>query len=118
MTLKEIAPIINLDLERVVALFMGKEEMYIKFLKKFPDNAAKLLTDLHEAVKNNDHEKIEAAAHGMKGVAGNLGVQEVINYGTALMLDIRNNTPENIPEHYQKVVAETEKAITYIEKLD
>ena len=33
MTLQEVASKVNLDLERTFALFMGKEEMYVKYLK-------------------------------------------------------------------------------------
>jgi len=118
MTLHEIAPIIDLDLERIVVLFGGREEMYIKFLRKFPDNVKNLLVGLDEAVKNNDHKAIEAAAHGIKGVASNLGVSKVTEYGTALMQDIRQNTPENIAEHYAKLAEVTKLAISYIEQLD
>lgn len=118
MTLHEIAPLIDLDLSRVVALFMGKEEMYVKFLRKFPDNLKRLLGELKEAVESDSHEAIEAAAHGIKGIASNLGVRHVTDLGTALMLDIREKTPENIKEHYEALVIEAEKAISYIEKLD
>ncbi|MCL2718185.1 MAG: Hpt domain-containing protein [Lachnospiraceae bacterium] len=118
MILKDIAPVISLDLGRVDALFMGREDMYLKFLRKFPENVKRLLVELKEAVENNDHQAIEAAAHGIKGVASNLGVGNVTELGTALMLDVRENTPELIAEHYTKLVEEIEKAISYIEKLD
>ena len=118
MTLNEIAAIIDLDLERVVALFMGREEMYIKFLRKFPDNARRLLGELAEAVGNKNHEAIEAAAHGIKGVASNLGVTNVTALSTDLMLDIREHRPDQIDDHYEQLVLETNKAITYIEQLD
>ncbi|MCL2052416.1 MAG: Hpt domain-containing protein [Lachnospiraceae bacterium] len=118
MKLQEIAQFIDLDLKRIDVLFMGKEELYKKFLRKFPENVKGLLVELEEAVEKNNHEKIEACAHAIKGVASNLGVDKVTEFGTALMLDIRNNTPENINEHYKVLVEETEKAITYIEQLD
>ena len=118
MTLQEIAPIIELDLGRKDALFGGREDMYVKFLRKFPDNVNKLLIDLETAVGTKNNVAIEAAAHGIKGVASNLGIGEVTRLGTALMLDIRENTPENIEEHYSKLVEETRKAIKYIGLLD
>lgn len=118
MTLHEIAPIIDLDLDRVIALFMGKEEMYLKFLRKFPDNARRLLDELAEAVGSKNHEAIEAAAHGIKGVASNLGVTKVTATSTALMLDVRENTPGQIEGHYEQLVSEVKEAITYIEQLD
>ncbi|MCL2254007.1 MAG: Hpt domain-containing protein [Lachnospiraceae bacterium] len=118
MTLHEVAAKIDLDLERTFALFMGKEDMYVKYLRKFPDNARRLLIELEEAVKSENHEKIEAAAHGIKGVAANLGIRRVTEFGTALMLDIRENTTEKIKDHYPKLVEEAEKAISCIEELE
>jgi HPt (histidine-containing phosphotransfer) domain-containing protein len=118
MKLQEIASIIDLDLERTFALFMGKEEMYVKYLKKFPGNVERLLDDLETAVADNDKHGIEAAAHGIKGVAANLGIQKVTALGTALMLDIRDNTSDKINEHYEQLVEKTREAISYIQKLD
>lgn len=118
MTLKEIAPIIDLDLEHGVSLFMGREEFYLKYLKKFPESIRGLLIELDEALKEKDDIKIEAAAHSIKGVAGNLGVREVAALGSSLILDIRERTYENIEEHYNELVKHINKAITYIENLD
>ena len=118
MTLKEIAPIIDLDLERIVALFMGKEEMYVKFLRKFPENVSRLLDDLEIAVKDDNHEAIEAAVHGIKGVASNLGIGKVTDLGTTMLSEIRSNNFSNLNEHYPKLIEETNQAITYIEQLD
>ena len=118
MTLQEIAPIIDLDTERTIALFMGKEDMYIKYLKKFPENARRLLPDLETAVAEGDHAKIEATAHAIKGVAANLGVRSVAEPGAALMLDIRNMTIDLVAGHHAQLVEKTALAIEYIEKLD
>ena len=118
MTLREIAPIINLDLERTFALFMGKEDTYVKFLKRFPSNVENLMINLAEAVKNNNYQEVEAAAHGIKGVASNLGILKVSDISSALMLDVRESKFEDIEEHYEKLVEVTKQAIEYIEKLD
>jgi HPt (histidine-containing phosphotransfer) domain-containing protein len=117
MTLQEIAPIIDLQLEMCTTLFMGNEDMYVKYLRKFPDNVRKILPDLEKAVAEGNSAAIEAAAHSIKGVAANLGVKQVSDLGGALMLDIRNNTPDNIAAHYTELAEKIELAIEYIEKL-
>jgi HPt (histidine-containing phosphotransfer) domain-containing protein len=118
MTLQELAPIIELDLERTFALFMGKEEMYIKYLKKFPENVSGLLNELKAAAAESDYHKIETAVHGIKGVAANLGIKPVTALGTDIMRDIRENHFDSIPEYCAQLVEKAELAITYIEKLD
>jgi HPt (histidine-containing phosphotransfer) domain-containing protein len=118
MTIQEIAPLIDLDLERSIALFMGKEDMFIKYLKKFPDNINKYMGNLDAAVAANDPQAIESAAHAIKGVAANLGIQQVANLGGALMLDIRDNTLDLVAGHYSELVEKCKEAVGYIEKLD
>jgi HPt (histidine-containing phosphotransfer) domain-containing protein len=118
MTIQEIAPFISLDLERSIALFMGKEDMYVKYLKKFPENVKKLLGNLADAIAANDEQAIESAAHAIKGVAANLGIQQVADLGGALMLDIRDKTLELVAGHHAELVEKSQTAIEYIEKLD
>jgi HPt (histidine-containing phosphotransfer) domain-containing protein len=118
MTLHEIAPIIDLQLEQSLSLFMGKEDMYVKYLRKFPDNVRKIMPGLAEAVAAGNSHEIETAAHSIKGVAANLGLKQVSDTGTALMLDIRNNTPDQIAAHYAELAEKVDLAIEYIEKLD
>lgn len=118
MTLKEIAPKVNLDLERTFALFMGKEDMYVKYLKKYPENAKRLMEELKEAVAQNDYKGIESSAHGLKGVSANLGLQAVTEISAALVMDIRKNTYEKIIDDYHMLVEETDMAINCIEQLE
>lgn len=118
MTLQEIAPKVNLDLERTFALFMGKEEMYVKYLKKYPDNARRILCELKTAVENGDYKGIESSAHGLKGVSANLGLQTITENSAALVLDIRGNTYENIQEDYNQLLNHAEYAIECIEELE
>lgn len=117
MTLQEVAVKINLDLERTFSLFMGKEDLYVKYLRKFPDNARKILVELEEAVQSGDQQKIEAGAHALKGVSANLGVQSVTDSSAALMLDVRENTPEKIPQHYVQLTEGVKLAMECIEAL-
>ncbi|MDR0220002.1 MAG: Hpt domain-containing protein [Lachnospiraceae bacterium] len=118
MTLHEIAPLIDLQLEQSLSLFMGKEDMYVKYLKKFPDNVRKLMPGLEEAVAAGDSTGIETAAHSIKGVAANLGLKQVSDPGAALMLDIRENTLDKVAAHYAELAEKVNLAIEYIEKLD
>lgn len=118
MTLQEVAANIKLDMDRTLTLFMGKEEMYVKFLKKYPANAQKLLADLEAAVQAGDHKGIEAGAHGLKGVSANLGVLDVAESSAVLVADIRDAKYEHIAADYQRLLEQTRTAVTYIEQLD
>ncbi len=118
MTLNEVASVIDLDLKRTFSLFMGKEEMYVRYLKKFPENAERIMSGLETAVQSNDYKGIEAGAHGIKGVSANLGIQKVTEISTALMMDIRESTYEKIGQDYQQLKEQVALAIEYIGKLD
>lgn len=63
------------DVDTTLNRFMGKEELYLKFLKKFQDD--KNLKDLQDCYKNDDYEGVFASAHSLKGVSGNLGLNPV-----------------------------------------
>lgn len=119
MTLQEIAPKVGMNLERTLALFMGKEEMYTKYLKKYPANANKLLEELRVAVETMDYKGIEASAHGLKGVSANLGLQDIADISADLVADVRSDSFDNevIKQHYQNCLAKCAIAMECIAML-
>lgn len=63
------------DVDTALNRFMGKEELYLKFIQKFQND--KNLENLQDCYKNDDYEGIFASAHSLKGVSGNLGLNPV-----------------------------------------
>lgn len=120
MTLQEIAPKLGMNLEKTLALFMDKEDMYKKYLRKYPANADKLLAELKEAVDSMDYKGIEASAHGLKGVSANLGLNDIADISADLVADVRREAcdDELIRQHYNVCAERCKTAIQCIENLE
>lgn len=67
----------GVDLVTVLDRFLGREDLYEKFLVKFL--ADENFVKLEEAVEKKDAENAFIAAHTLKGVAGNLGLDGIMN---------------------------------------
>ncbi len=63
------------DVDTTLKRFLGKEELYLRFIKKFQDD--KNLENLLEHFAKGDYEGVFESAHSLKGVAGNLGLNPV-----------------------------------------
>lgn len=100
MTLKEFAKNTNLDYDGTVARFCGKESLVIKFLKKFPNDPS--FDELAQAVEANDFEEIEKSAHALKGVTGNLGLQDLFEINQKIVDAVRSGQYEALPEYFRK----------------
>lgn len=65
----------GINVESGIARFMGHEELYLKFLKKFSQDTN--FQELQEAVNQKDTEKCFRCAHTLKGVCGNLSLDRL-----------------------------------------
>jgi len=59
------------DTQTALERFLGKEELYIKFIKKFLDD--KSFEELKNNIEKSDYENALKSVHTLKGVSGNLG---------------------------------------------
>ena len=89
--------------------FSGNKELYEKYLNTFPNdpNFGKLKDEI--AAKNV--EGAFQAAHALKGVSGNLSLEELFNHVVPLVEELRAGSLEHadeliipVEESYQKVV--------------
>ena len=78
------------DYERTMARFMGKEDMYIKFLNMFEkdDNIRKL----ENSIGSGDLTAAFEAAHTLKGVTANLGLTPLYNAVCNIVEPLRTTT--------------------------
>lgn len=60
------------DIDSALNRCMGNEALYTKFLLRFPQEAC--MNDLREAVREKQSDKALSAAHTLKGLSGNLGM--------------------------------------------
>ena len=65
----------NVDIEGTLSRFMENEELYIKFLKRYPDEDK--ITPVVEAAAAKDFDQLVSAAHKLKGVSANLGMNDI-----------------------------------------
>lgn len=87
MTLQEAAAVLHIDLESAVVRFGGNEGLYRRFLGKLAQD--KTFAQLEEAVNTGDWESVERAAHTLKGVAANLGLEDVRAASDAVVQAVR-----------------------------
>jgi chemotaxis protein histidine kinase CheA len=66
------------DIDGTMKRFLGNEPLYIKCLKKFPDD--KSYENLKRAYSDNDCVECFKYAHTMKGLVSNLGINEMYHF--------------------------------------
>ncbi|MEY8336437.1 Hpt domain-containing protein [Lachnospiraceae bacterium 62-35] len=112
MDVKEFYSKINVDGDVVLRRFMGKETMVIRFLKKFLDDGN--FAGLDEALKNGDYEKVLVAAHSLKGVSGNLGLDCLYNESTEIVKAVREGRKEEVAPRFEKLKKDYQEIVQMI----
>ncbi|HJC64768.1 MAG TPA: Hpt domain-containing protein [Candidatus Blautia merdavium] len=115
MKLEDLKGKIEIDVEGSLARFAGMESMYIKFLKKLPEDEN--YQKLKEAVDGQDNEEIEVSAHTLKGISGNLGLTGIYDKSSRIVSAVREHREQEIPGLMEELSAEMEKACELIRAL-
>ena len=115
MDIKEFYKTIGSDGEKVLARFMGKEAMVLRFLKKFSDD--KNFEEGKKAVEEGDYEKLETAAHTLKGISGNLGLEKMYEECAGVVAAVRSKEYEEASSRYKKLEEEYDKIIGLISQI-
>lgn len=98
----------EVDVEGALDRFCGNSALYEKFLGKFlqDDNFKKI----GDAVEAGDSQEMLMAAHTLKGVAGNLGLNGLMKACAEMVVQLRSNSMEGalvaypaVKEYYGKV---------------
>ena len=63
---------------------MGKKNFYLAMLRKFANEQRSTMVDICSALKADDWATAERLAHTLKGLAGNLGAEDLQNHVAAL----------------------------------
>lgn len=95
-----------LDLESGLERVRGNKKLFRRMLDLFLKSAE--FASLEEAIAADDHQKAEASAHSIKGVAGNLSLTLLFETSAKLMEEYRKGAPqmETIAE-YREVLKDT-----------
>lgn len=91
----------GVDLNGALERFLGKEDLYEKFLRKFPED--RNFEDLGEALKQKDYEEVLKYAHTMKGLTANLGLNTLFQILQKMVIDLRNSFYEELDDDYKQL---------------
>jgi polar amino acid transport system substrate-binding protein len=75
----------------------GNRKLYRKLLGKFHRNHGDVAKDIKDALDKDDPETATRLAHTIKGLAGNIGAQDLHLAATDLNAALRQDQTENIP---------------------
>lgn len=92
---------LSINHDETLRRFSGHEGIFLKFLKKFPDEPT--FAELKTAAGENDFAKIETAAHTLKGIAGNLGITSVFDASSELVNAVRAKEYDKVPALFENL---------------
>lgn len=87
---------------------MGSMEEYVALLSQFPQDPH--TEDLRKALEEKDANRAFEAAHALKGIAGNLSLEDLYEALDPLVERLRNGESEGIGELAAKAMAQSQKA--------
>ena len=83
----------GIDIPSGLRRVAGNRELYRRLLLKFRDGQARGVDEIREALAKNDHETAHRIAHTIKGVAGNIGANDLQNAAATVDAGFKNETP-------------------------
>lgn len=89
------------EVEDTLDRLADDEEMYLEYLKKFPENQN--ILELRKAVDAGDSEKAMREVHTLKGIALNLGLLPFVDVCMDMLLDFREGKTESAMEQIEDV---------------
>ncbi len=87
---------IGVDVDKTISRFMDNSEIYIKFLKRFPDEDR--ITPIKTAAAEHDCAALAEKAHKLKGVAANLGMDELSQAAEVIVKKAKNDTSDGLDD--------------------
>ncbi len=91
------------DHETVLQRFGGSEALLLRFVRKFPGEPT--FGQLKAAMEAGDWKGVETAAHTLKGVAGNLGFQQLFSLSQQMVDAVRRDDLALLPALWQQAEA-------------
>lgn len=105
----------GVDLERTMERFINNEAFYLKFLKRFPDDPN--YASLKKAVEEKDLNEVERAAHTLKGVSANLGLDPVADALNEIVRAVRGGECGDLDTLYKNAEKQYEVFTGIIEQI-
>lgn len=116
MNLQDLSTVIDIDIQGSLARFSNFEPMYIKYLKRF--NTEPTYDALKAAVEAKDFGAIETSAHTLKGIAGNLGLNNLYTSFNSIVQAVRAQEHDKAITLCHEVDVQVEQVKAAIAQLD
>lgn len=91
----------GVDVAGSVNRFSGNEALYLRFVERFREDET--YSQLCRAYQKGDHEQLLTAAHTLKGVAANLGMNALSDVCAGLVRKLRAGETDVLEEVYGEV---------------
>ena len=91
----DLSKLNDLNIEEGLERVGGNKKLYCSILIKFRDRYTNLLEELNEGVEKGDREKLQRDLHTLKGVAGNIGANQLHKQATLVEEHFMEGIPDN-----------------------
>ena len=97
---------LGVDIEGTISRFVDDDEIYTKFLARFPDEDR--ITPVREAAEAGDLDALMRTAHKLKGVTANLGMNALSQKAEKIVSKVRNGVTDGFEEDIEEAAQEYE----------
>ena len=116
MNIYDVFDILDGDAETVLARFAGNEGLWKRFAGKFSDDET--FQRLNTSIDSQDYKGIEMYAHTLKGVAANLGFEQLSRDAASIVSAAREQEFEKVPSLFNVVAKEYNIVLDCVGRLD
>ena len=81
----------------------GNKTLYLNLLQKFHDNSSDIVNQINNAYTDGDSELVHRLIHTLKGVSGNLGMQNLFETAKNIEQEIKNEGVQQLPQKLDEI---------------
>ena len=97
---------LGVDIEGTLSRFVDDDEIYTKFLARFPDEDR--MTPIREAAEAGDPDALMRTAHKLKGVSANLGMNSLSRKAEKIVSKLRDGVTSGFEPDIEEAAQEYE----------
>ena len=104
------------DWDAVIGRFAGNEGLLRKFVNKFRDDVT--YHNLNQVAYTHDYDQILLHAHTLKGVALNLGFDNLGKAAAKIVTNVREERFDDIPDNFETLKREHEMVLKLLSQVE
>ncbi len=116
MKVQEFYENLGQDYNEMLDRMIGKEELLLKFVRKYPNDPS--FAAFEAAIASDNAEQVFRAAHTLKGVAANLGLKPIVDIITPLVESTRKGNLNGVAEEFEKISKAHYEILALIETIE